>query len=185
MRYAIKTNTLVKAYPLGEGHPMEKKLVEAGAIRVHPDGRYELFSQESLNGEGQIARAGDFFKADLVDGKYYPYPNDREGFLEKHTHIEGDTYRQAAYPMPVWLDGDPMDEEIRFLLDTGRLTLNEEDESRYFNAFLTDCHESRSRDGVVAFYGVTRENGVITDVNFNLIERSYFEANYRFCTENG
>ena len=28
MRYAIKTKTLVQAYPLGADHPMEKKLVE-------------------------------------------------------------------------------------------------------------------------------------------------------------
>lgn len=185
MRYAIKTKTLVQAYPLGADHPMEKKLVELGAIRVHPDGEYELFSQEAINGKGQIAHAGDFFKADLVDGVYYPYPNGREDFLKKHTHVEGDTYRQVAYPMPVWLDGDPMEEEIRFLLDTGRLTICPEDEKRYFNAYLWGTLESRSRDGIVAFYDVKRENGAITDVNFNLIERNYFEENYRFCGPNG
>lgn len=185
MRYAIKSKTIVKAYPLGEGHPMEKKLVEAGAIRVHPDGKYELFSQEAINGSGQIAMAGDYFKCDLVDGRYFPYPNDRATFLRKHRHIEGDTYEQIVYPMPVWLDGDPMDEEIRYLLDNELLTINPADEKRYFNAFLWGCLESRSRDGIVAFYGVKKENGVITDVSFNLIERSYFEENYRFCTENG
>ena len=79
----------------------------------------------------------------------------------------------------------PLEEEIRFLLDTGRLTICPEDEKRYFNAYLCGTLESRSRDGIVAFYDVKRENGAITDVNFYLIERNYFEENYRFCGPNG
>ena len=82
MRYAIKSKKkIVQAYPLGQGHPMETALIEEGAIRLLPDGSYALFSQEAVNGQGQIAYAGDYFKVDTIDGRHYPYPNDREFFL--------------------------------------------------------------------------------------------------------
>lgn len=65
-------------------------LIEEGAIQRPPDGSYALFSQEAVNGQGQIAQAGDYFKVDTIDGRHFPYPNSREYFLSNHTHLGGD-----------------------------------------------------------------------------------------------
>ena len=80
---ANKTNggrKIVKAYCLGENSEMERQLIQEGAIRKHADGHYELFSLEAKDGQGQTAQPGDYFKVDTLDGKHYPYPNDRKFF---------------------------------------------------------------------------------------------------------
>lgn len=186
MRHAVKSK-IVKAYCLGENSEMEQQLLQEGTIRKREDGSYELFSREAVNGSGQIAHAGDYFKVDHVDGKNYPYPNAREYFLKNHRHISGDEYVQngsgdTAYA--IWQDGDESCEEIRFLLDTGRLTISPDTPDKYYNAFLWGTLLNAGRDATVVFYGVTRDSeGKITDIDFNLVARQFFEENYVLCKE--
>lgn len=180
MRYAIKNKCkIVRAYPLGEGHPMEAALIAEGAIKVREDGTYELFSQEAVNGSGQIAQAGDYFKFDTIDGRHYPYPNSRAWFLENHTHLQADEYEQKNKPLMCWQVGDEMFDAVRWLVDTGRMVLKSEDPTHYFNAHLWGADESAASDATLIFYGVDRdEAGNITDASFNFVARPEFEASY-------
>jgi hypothetical protein len=183
MRYAVKSQKkIVKAYPLGTGHPMEQALLEEGAIKQLPDGSYELFSQEAVNGSGQIAYPGDYFKVDTLEGKHYPYPNGHEWFLENHIHLSGDEYEQKNKPLMIWQYGDGIREEIRWLVENEKLTLNEQDEAHYFNAFLWGANLSAGKDATLIFYSVDRnEDGMITDISFNFVAKSEFEASYTIC----
>lgn len=180
MKYAVKSKKkIVKAYPLGEGHPMEAALIAEGAIRRLPDGNYALFSQEAVNGSGQIARPGDYFKVDTIDGRHYPYPNDREFFLANHVHLTGDEYEQINKPLLVWQAGDEPTEELRWLVDTGRLTLKPQEPTHFFNAFLWGADLSAAADATLVFYSVDRDSsGAITDISFNFVARAQFESDY-------
>lgn len=180
MRRAIKSKRkIVMAYPLGAGHPMEALLIEEGAIRLLPDGSYALFSQEAVNGQGQIARAGDYFKVDTIDGRHYPYPNSREFFLDNHIHLTGDEYEQINKPLLIWQVGDAFTEEVNWLVDTGRLTLKPQEPAHYFNAFLWGADLSAAADATLVFYSVDRdENACITDISFNFVAKPEFEACY-------
>lgn len=180
MRYAEKSKqAAVRAYPLGAGHPMEAQLLQEGAIHRLPDGNYELFSREAVSGRGQIARPGDYFKVDTDHGKHFPYPNAREFFLENHVRLEGDTYIQKSKPLMIWQAGDEPNEVLRWLLDTGRLTLDPGDPAHYFRAFLWNAPLSAAMDATLVFYRVDRDtDGAITDVHFNFVEKTEFEANY-------
>lgn len=180
MKYAVKSKKkIVKAYPLGVGHPMEVALIEEGAIRLLPDGSYELFSQEAVNGHGQIAQAGDYFKVDTIDGKHFPYPNGRDWFLENHVHLSGDEFEQVNKPLLIWQSADEPIEEIRWLVDTGRLTLKPEDPAHFFNAFLWGADLSAAADATLVFYSVDRDaSGAIVDISFNFVAKPEFEACY-------
>lgn len=180
MRYAVKSKKkIVKAYPLGAGHPMEAMLIAEGAIRRRDDGSYELFSQEAVNGSGQIAYPGDYFKVDTVEGRHYPYPNSREYFLENHVHLQGDEYEQKAKPLMIWQYGDEMPDALLWLLENKRLTLKEEDPQNYFNAFLWGSDLSAARDATLIFYSVDRDAAdAITDVSFNFVAKPEFESSY-------
>ena len=185
MKYAVKSKKkIVKAYPLGAGHPMEAALIAEGAIRLLNDGSYELFSQEAVNGRGQIAQPGDYFKVDTIDGRHFPYPNTREFFLRNHTHLQGDEYEQANKPLLIWQAGDEPTEEIRWLVDTGRLTLKQEDPAHFFNAFLWGADLSAAADATLIFYSVDRDAcGAIVDISFNFVARAEFEASYVITAE--
>lgn len=180
MRYAVKNKRkIVTAYPLGAGHPMEAALIAEGAIRLREDGQYELFSQEAVNGQGQLAQPGDWFKVDTIDGKHYPYPNAKAWFEANHTHLSGDEYEQVNQPLQIWQVGDEMTEEVRWLVDTGRLTLKPGDPSHYFNAFLWGADLSAASDATLLFYEVERnETGAITGINFNFVAKPEFDACY-------
>jgi hypothetical protein len=185
MKYAVKSKKkVVKAYPLGQGHPMETALIEEGAIRLLPDGSYALFSQEAVNGQGQIAHAGDYFKVDTIDGRHYPYPNDREFFLSNHVHLSGDEYEQRNKPLLIWQSADELCEEVRWLVDTGRLTLKPQEPDRFFNAFLWGADLSAAADATLLFYSVDRdETGAITDISFNFVAKPEFDASYVIVQE--
>lgn len=180
MKYAVKSKKkIVKAYPLGAGHPMEAALIEEGAIRRLPDGSYELFSQEAVNGHGQIAFPGDYFKVDTVDGRHFPYPNSREFFLSNHTCLQDDEYAQVNKPLLIWQAGDDPIEEVRWLVDTGRLTLRPQDPAHFFNAFLWNADLSAASDATLVLYSVDRDaQGVITDISFNFVAKAEFEDSY-------
>lgn len=180
MKYAVKSKKkIVKAYPLGAGHPMEAALIAEGAIRLLADGSYELFSQEAVNGHGQVAQSGDYFKVDTIDGRHYPYPNSREFFLNNHTHLAGDEYEQVNKPLLIWQSGDEPIEEIRWLVDTGHLTLKPQDPAHFFNAFLWGTDLSAAADATLVFYSVDRDAfGAITEISFNFVAKPEFEASY-------
>lgn len=180
MRYAVKNKRkIVNAYPLGAGHPMEAVLIAEGAIKLREDGQYELFSQEAVNGSGQLANPGDFFKVDTVDGKHFPYPNGRDWFEENHVHLSGDEYEQKNKPLQIWQVGDGMIEEIHWLVDNGKLTLKPEDPAHYFNAFLWGADLSAADDATLLFYGVDRDGtGAILDINFNFVAKPEFDSCY-------
>lgn len=176
MKYARKIQgKTVQAYCLGAGSAMEQELIRSGKIQRSGD-TYMLFSQESVNGQGQQARIGDYFK---VDGAGCPYPNQREWFRENHRHIEGDLYEQIPKALEIWMARDGENPVIRWLVEQGRLVIREEDRQRYFNAHLWGADLSAAEDAVVVFYAVQRDDaGEITDVDFNFVERREFERTY-------
>ena len=171
MRYAVKSKKkIVKAYRLGAGSQMEAQLIREGAIRRREDGSYELFSQEAVNGRGEAARTGDYFKVDTVDGRHYPYPNSREYFEENHIALGGDEYEQKSRPLAFWQASDPMCEEIRYLVDQGKLILKPE--------------LSAARDAAVIFYSVDRDGtGGIADISFNFAAAKEFEESYEILPD--
>ena len=187
MRYAIKNRgKLVCAYELGTGTEMEHLLIEEGAIRREPDGSYRLFSQEAVNGKGQTAQKGDFFKVDTVDGRHYPYPNKRAWFLERHIPIGGDSYEQLALPIPIWMKGDPPYDAVDVLLADGRLRIDADSKDSYYNAMLWGASLSAAEDAVIVFHRLERdENGSPVNISFNFVERSIFARDYTLCDADG
>lgn len=175
MRQAIK-NKIVQAYELGAGSEMEKKLIAEGKIVVTEDG-YELFSQEAVNGTGEKAIPGDFFK---LDSTGYPYPNERKWFFEHHRHLQGNDYQQLGKPLFIWQYGDPVSEELLYLLKTEKLHLNNNVHDRYFEAVLSGALLNAPRNATVVFYSVDRdENGKIIDISFNFVAKKEFETDYQ------
>lgn len=179
MRYAVKREgKLVRAWELGAGSAMEQEMIRGGKIRLTHEG-YELYSREAVNGQGQKAKPGDFFK---VDAGGYPYPNEREWFRANHRHLQGDEYEQMPKPLAIWEVGDGESELIHWLTDGGRLTIREDDPARYFNARLWGAELSAAKDATVVFYSVDRDAaGKIADVNFNFVACEEFQRTYSLC----
>lgn len=77
---------------------------------------------------------------------------------------------------------DFLPEEIRYLLDTGKLSIFPESEDRYFSAELWGTTLTQSKDGVVIIYGVDRDkDGRITDIDFGLVGKKEFDERYTLC----
>lgn len=189
MRYAIKNKKkFVHAYRLGYGSAMEQLLLQEGVIRRLPDGSYELFSKEAVQGKGERALYGDYFKVDITDGHYYPYPNTREFFEANHTLVDAaqQLYEQQPKPLQVWQKEDKMCPEIAFLLHAERLQLCPADPEHYFQAELFGARLSTSDKGAAVFYRVLRSpEGTVLDVDFNLISEQDFADSYTLCTASG
>ena len=152
-----KHGKTVRAYELGAGTEAEQRMMAEGKLLAHPDGSYELFSQET--GEhGERAKAGDFFKIDSTD---QPYPNARAYFLSNHRPLdEPDTYEQIPKPLRAWC-------------------IHEQDAAHYFSAELWGTLERTPKDSVLVFYSTEHdEHGEITDVDFNFVARDEFEKTY-------
>lgn len=183
MKYAVKLQgKQIEAYELGAGTPMEAQLIRKGTIVKRGTG-YLLFSREAVNGQGQKAKPGDFFK---LDGGGYPYPNERGWFLANHRHLEGNRYEQIPQPLAVWQVQDGEHDLIRWLTEQGRLCIREQEPERYFNAHLWGADLSAAKDAVVVFYGVKfGPGGEIADVDFNFVAWEEFRRTYAFCDENG
>lgn len=171
----------VRAYELGCHSQMEQDMIRSGKIILRPDGEYELFSRESINGSGEIAAPGDFFK---IDSDGFPYPNSRKFFFENHRHISGDLYEQKPRLLEAWEKSDAMCPEIEFLIKHKGLTLDENNAHRFFTAPLWGTVESAARDAVIIFYETTRNaQGDITDAVFNFVAREEFERTYEWVRE--
>lgn len=183
MRYAVKLQgKRVRAWELGAGTAEEADLLRQRKIRRGSEG-YELFSREAVNGQGQKAKPGDYFK---IDSEGFPYPNDREWFLANHRPLAGDEYEQMPKPLAIWQVSDGENELIGWLEDRGKLTIRESDPERYFNARLWGADLSAAKDAVVVFYGVERNHaGEIADISFNFVAREEFLRTYVLCDEQG
>ncbi|MCD7820982.1 MAG: hypothetical protein LUG64_02055 [Clostridiales bacterium] len=183
MRHAVKiNNSSVLAYELGADSPMEQTLIQNGVIIRHPDNDYELFSLEAVNGTGERALPGDYFKCELIDGRYYAYPIQRDYFLSTHTHLSGNEYQQKNLPLAVWTVKDPSCPEMDYLLSNHLITIDEQNAEKYFNAHLFGTALSAPITAIVAFYRIDRTpDGSIQRIAFNFIEEKYFEKNYRYC----
>ncbi|MCD7904530.1 MAG: hypothetical protein LUG24_02925 [Clostridiales bacterium] len=136
MRYAVKIPRKIRAYRLGDKSKAELELIREGAIKPLSGERYELFSQEAVNGRGEIALKGDCFKVDTVEGRHFPYPNKKAYFEKHHRQLYEDYYETVNSPVGVWQFGDDMCNEVKFLLENGKMTINEQNEYGYFNAEL-------------------------------------------------
>lgn len=170
---------VVKAFVLGAGSALEQKMIEEGKIVLHENGEYEIFSQEANSGAGEVAVAGKYCK---IDNKGRPYPNDPEYFIPNHRHIEGDEYEQIPQPLAAWEATEEKDEVVQYLIDTGKLVISEDDESKYFGAMLWGAWLTAAKDAVVIFYDVKRdEEGNITFVDFNFVAREEFNLTYHYC----
>ena len=171
-----QTGKPVCAWQLGRGSNIERRMIAAGRIILHDDGQYELFSQESVNGHGQMAQAGDYFKIDCAG---FPYPNERSWFEAHHEHVRGDEYLQKPEHLEAWVADEPMCPQMRFLLDSGKLIIDPERPDKYFSAILWGAPLSAARDAVIVFYKTDYDaDGSICDVEFNFVERSEFEKTY-------
>ncbi len=176
MKIIKQKGKTVSAYMLGTDSPVLNKLVEAGKIIPYDNGFFEIMSQESVNGKGQIASIGDFVK---LDSSGNPYPNDREFFLSNHRHIEGDKYEQLPKPLLAWSIDEPVSKEVAFLILNKNLVLDLTNPEKFFTAPLWGTVESSPRDSLLVFYSVTRDDvGNIIDADFNFVAKSEFDKTY-------
>ena len=171
----IKHETQLEAWRLGDDTAMERTLLESGKLRKLPGGQYLVFSRET-DSQGQLAQAGDYIK---VDAGGFPYPNRRTAFEASHTHLGDCRYLQKVQPLLAWTCREPLGPEIRFLLESGRLRIDETDEDHYFRAFLWDAELFAARDAVVVFTQVVRDmTGAVTDARFHFLAREEFLRTY-------
>ncbi|MBQ3415828.1 MAG: hypothetical protein IJH39_10965 [Clostridia bacterium] len=174
----------VKAYELGAGSTMEVQLIAEGKI-AFKNGIFYLRSTEVVNAgseNGQRAVPGDFFK---VDGEGNPYPNERKWFLENHIAVDAvnNLYEQKPKPLEAWFYGDPETDALQFALEKGLIHLDYDDTKNFFGAQLWGEWLTAPKDAAIIFYSVTRENGVVTAIDFNFVIREEIEKNYRVIEE--
>ena len=180
MAYAVKESSRIQAWELGVDSVMEQEMIRCGKIVARPGGIYEIFSREAVGKKGQIAAAGDFFK---VDDYGCPHPWRRAAFLQEHQPLKGDWYQEAARQVKIWRLGDPICEEIRFLLDRGILRVNPNNPDRCFTALIWETEETAASDAVVVIFDTDRDaEGCVAGVHFNFIEIGYFNKYYRVIT---
>ena len=169
---------LVKAYQLGNDNAMIKELMETGKICELGDGRYEIHSQEAVNGTagGEKAMASDWIK---MDSKGRPYPNNRAYFEANHRHIEGDTFEQIPKPLSAWDAKLGMCPEIAFLVEKKGLIIDETSSDRRYTAQLWGTTEVAAEDTMIVFYSISYDDaGSVTDADWNFVERSEFDKTY-------
>ena len=182
MRTIIKSKQpIVKAWKLGDNSHMEQRMIREGKIRLLGPERYEVFSQEALGESGELAAAGDYFK---VDNAGFPYPNEKAYFEENHIHLDSEDYRQIPRPLKAWLLGDPVTEEIEFLLAFRGLQITPARPAECFRAPLWGSILTAAADAVLVIYSLERDSsGRIVDVDFNFVARAEFDLTYRFVED--
>lgn len=177
MAYAVKDSSRIQAWELGAGSVMEQEMIRCGKIVARSGGIYEIFSREAKGKTGQVAAAGDFFK---VDDDGFPHPWRRTAFFQQHQFLEGDWYQEAARQVKIWRLGDPVCEEIRFLLGRGVLRVDPDQPEHCFTALIWGTEETAPSDAVVVIFGTDRDaEGRVTGVHFNFVEIRYFNKHYR------
>ena len=169
---------LVKAYQLGSDNAVIKELMLNGKICDLGDGRYEIHSQEAVNGTvgGEKAMVGDWIKLDSTGS---PYPNDKEYFEANHRHIEGDTFEQFPKPLPAWDAKLEMCPEVMFLVEKKELVIDKTSSDRRYTAQLWGTTEAAAEDAMIVFYSISYDDeGNITDCDWNFVERGEFDRTY-------
>lgn len=170
----------VTACCLGLGSALERELTEEGLLAERPDGRYEVFSRESGESGGELARPGDFVK---VDAGGFPYPVAAESFLEEHRPTAGG-YVQIPRRLEAWTAEEPHPAALEWLLAEGRLRLDPQDSARFFRAELWGTQLAAPKDAVLVFYRVHRDlQGEIRDVEFNFVDREIFAQSYEILED--
>lgn len=182
MRKAIKKEgKKVTAYEVGKDIEEIEKLISLGKVKRNEKGKYEIFSKEAISGKGEVVEDGDFIKLDTSGD---PYPNAREFFLKNHNHIEGYEYEQIPQKVSIWQADEEMVPEIEFLLSHKGLVINESDEHLYYAAPLWGTTLCASKDAYIVFYRVTREEGIITDIDYNFVGKMEFYRTYNILDGN-
>ncbi len=177
MRKAIKNKRkIIKAYELGKKCAEIQRLIKEEKIKKISEEEYEIFSQEAVNGRGQIACKGDFVKMDTTGSLY---PNDRKFFLENHKHIQECEYEQISQPVYIWQAYEDMCLEVEFLIKNKNLIINKENKEKYYTALLWGTKLSAARDAYLIFYSIKKDlNESIIDIDFNFVEHEEFEKTY-------
>lgn len=173
-----KKGEIVEAYELGKGSTKEKELICQGKIIYRGNGVYEVFSQESNNGEGQFAVSGDYIK---IDSAGFPSPKTKEWFLENHKHIKGNKYEQLPKELLAWEYGEKLTKEMKFLIKERGLYLNYENDNEFFGAELWGAYLTAPKDAIVIFYNVKYdEKGNVIDIEYNFVAKAEFEEAYEY-----
>ena len=137
-----------------------------------------IVSGEAVVDYGEEAKSGDYFK---IDSSGYPYPNEKQWFERNHkpVDIENNQYEQIPQPLEAWEVGRGDNEVISWLVENGRLKIDENNKDAYFSANLWGSDLTSPSDSVVIFYGVDRDReGNIQDVDFNFVARDEFDRTY-------
>lgn len=181
MRKARKKPMVVQAYRLGDESPVVDILMAKGEIRQKADGSFEIFSRETKDNIGESAHSGDYIK---LDSKGCPYPNSAEYFENSHRHLAADLFEQCSPAVDVWMYGDPMCPEIRYLIEHRHLSFHEDDPGRYFQAPLWGTKLSAAKDAVIIFYRIVRDpSGKIMDADYNFVAGDEFVRTYEMLSE--
>ena len=174
-----KQGRIVQAYRLGDEGPVVQKLIDEGKIKKLSDDLYEIFSQEAVNGNGELAFSVDYVK---LDSTGTPYPNGQEFFLKNHIHIQDDDYEQIPKPLYAWEVSDGMCKEIEYLISEKGLVISPAQKETYYSAPLWGTLLSAAEDAVIIFYDIRWDaDGNVVLADFNFVARSEFEQTYDYC----
>lgn len=174
-----------KAFCLGEGSLLEKIYMEKGLIVYKGNNDYEVFTKETKD-QGERAKAGDYVK---IGQEGEIYPNRREYFLKNHNKINfdksGELFEQKKSVVWVAFQEDfemPIQElpkELRFLTEQKMLKINTGNEACYYEADIWGAHCQARRDAAIVMHRIDHnDEGKITDIGFQFVERDIFENSY-------
>lgn len=174
-----KHGKIVKAYRLGDRHPVLEELMKKGKIVLMEDGTFEVFSQEAVqseSGHGQKAVAGDWIR---LDSKGFPYPCTHDWFQENMRPAGGDDYEQIPRALSAWTADQEMCHEVEFLIREKGLKLDENNFEKYYSAILWGNPEAADRNAVLVFYSISYgADGRVTDADYNFVTKSEFDLSY-------
>lgn len=177
-----KKGNIIKAYRLSGKSPTIEKLIAEHRIVPLSDGRYEIFSQEAVNGgsgHGQVAASDDYIK---IDSEGFPYPNNAFYFQENHKQISEDEYEQIPKPLNAWTAQEPMCKEVSFLIHEKGLVLDATNPDNYYSAVLWGTKEAAAKDAILIFYNILyNDDGSVRDAEFNFVKKEEFDRIYSFC----
>lgn len=127
-----------------------------------------------------MAENGDWIK---IDSQGRPYPNKKESFEENHRYVEGDTYEQLPKRLQAWKADCKMCDEVMFLIKKKGLKIDKDSDERYYSAHLWGTDEVANKDALIIFYNIIYDqDGKITDIEFNFVEKSEFDRTYSIIT---
>ena len=177
-RVMKKIGEKIIAYRLGDKDKCEtlEKLISEKRIRAVSKNTFEVFSQEAVNGKGEIAHIGDYIKIDTAG---FPYPNEKTFFEKNHIKVGNNEYIQIPEPLYAWSAEEPISKEIEFLIEKKGLIIAEDNTDRYFTAPLWGTLLSAPRDSIIVFYLIEKDReDNIMDIDYNFVQREEFEKNY-------